>query len=223
MLITGICIRVNLQEGYSDLINQFLKDDDFDCVFAIRHNGKNNDNPHLHIAITTKLTIPTTRARLKKSLNCTGNKQYGMKKWDLDKKFIQYCLHECTEMDEVHAVITHNRKYGNSIWWDDQILKTLLKQHLVIATNIKANQPHKVMVDIYNTIDWDTCYTDSTLFKYIMRAYISRGDWLPNYHQVSRYMNYLKVMRAQILDNTTGNKNHQEEFLDQLYRNYFLR
>ncbi len=40
MLLTGIVIRVNLQEGYSELINQFLQDDDFDCVFAIRHKVK---------------------------------------------------------------------------------------------------------------------------------------------------------------------------------------
>ncbi len=65
--------------------------------------------------------------------------------------------------------------------------------------------------------------SDVILFKYIMRAYISRGDWLPNHHQILRYMNYLRVMRAQILDHTTGNQNHQEEFLDQLYKNYFLR
>lgn len=223
MMQTGIIIRVNLQEGYSALINSFLEDEDFECKFVIRHAGKHKDNPHLHISLITNLSIPTTRARLKKCLNTQGNKQYSMKKWNLDKKFIQYCLHECTTMEEVRSSITHNTKYGGSTWWDEPTLQQLLKQNLVIQTNIKANQPHKVMVDIYNTIDWEMHISDVILFKYIMRAYISRGDWLPNHHQILRYMNYLRVMRAQILDNTTGNQNHQEEFLDQLYKNYFLR
>lgn len=57
MIHNGIMIRVNLQEGYTAKVNDFLDDEDYDCKFVIRHEGKHKDNPHLHIAILTKITI----------------------------------------------------------------------------------------------------------------------------------------------------------------------
>lgn len=218
----GIMIRVNLLEGYSQKVNDFLQDEDYECKFVVRHDGQHKDNPHLHIAILTKITIQTMRARLKKALECQGNKSYSMKKWDTDKRFIQYCLKECDDMEDVRRTVLVNDKYGN-IWYDEEQLEHMMKASKVIQDNIKANSPHKVMIEVYQTIDWEECRGDRDIFKFIMRAYIERGDYLPNKYQMDRYMNYIKVMRAQILDSQTDDKNHQERFLDDLYENYYLR
>lgn len=161
------------------------------------------------------------RARLKKALDTQGNKSYSMKKWDTDKKFIQYCLHECDDMEDVQRTVLVNTKYGNT-WYDDETLEHLMKASKVIQDNIKANSPHKVMIEVYHTIDWDECRGDRDIFKFIMRAYIDRGDYLPNKYQTDRYMNYIKVMRAQILDSKEVQPIHQERFLDDLYENYYL-
>jgi hypothetical protein len=220
--LNGIMIRVNLQEGYTEKLTTFLSNEEYECVFMVKHEGKLKDNPHYHIGMITQATIQTVRARLKQSLETQGNKLYSMKKWDKDKKFIQYCLHECDTMDEVRSAVKINKNYSG-IWYSEATLEQLLQASKVIQDNIKANSPHKVMIEVYNTIDWELVRSDRDIFKFIMRAYIDRGDWLPNRYQIERYMNYIKVMRAQILDKTSGDGNAQERFLDGLYDNYFLR
>lgn len=217
-----ISIRLNQVEGFRQKMLDFFSGEDYECVFIISHQGKHKDNPHWHLAVITKCTIQTLRARLHAAVGCKGNKQVSMKKWDGKRKYIQYCLHECKTIDEVNDTIEVNRNYAGQ-WWTDDELKEMLRLTTVITDNIIQNRPKKVMIEIFERLDMSRGYTDQCLFREIMRYYIDKGDWLPNKHQAERYINYLKMMIAEVRDQVRDDTQNMDYFIDRLYENYFLR
>jgi len=188
-------------------------------IFIIKHMGKNQDNPHFHMALKSTLTTQTLRARLKKYYTCKGNETLSVKKWDGKDKFIQYCLHECKTLQEVNDNLLLNTM--PSVGQEE--LGELLKKHLTMSLIIKENRPKKVMIEIYEKLDMNRGYTDQCLFQEIMRYYIAKGDWLPNKFQAERYLNYLKMMIAEYRDSTRDDSMNMDYFIKRLYENYFLR
>lgn len=67
-------IRIQDHEGYEELIKEFFAD--YQDVLAVRHGGRNEDNPHFHIAIKTNLKRPALRARLVKKFDKDKGNQH---------------------------------------------------------------------------------------------------------------------------------------------------
>lgn len=216
-----ISIRLNQCEGFLQKMKDFFQDEDYHAVFCISHQGKNKDNPHWHLGVITKITIQTLRARLKTAVGCVGNKQVSMKKWDGKRKYIQYCLHECLTMEDVQDTIVMNKNYSGQ-WYSDDELQEMLNLSRAIKNNIIENRPKKVMVEIFEGLDMSRGYTDQCLFREVLKYYISKGDWLPNKHQAERYLNYLKMMIAEVKDQGREDTQNVDYFIDNLYEKYFL-
>ncbi|WP_445775543.1 hypothetical protein, partial [Shewanella sp.] len=134
-------------------------------------------------------------------------------------KYLQYCLHECTTVDEVNRDILQNT--FPSLTQDR--LALLLQNHQAIAIVIKEGAPRKVMTELFEKLDLTRGYTDQSLFRIILRYYIDKGDWIPNKFQAERYLHYLKVMLAQHSDLARGDTQSVDRFIDNLYEKYFLR
>ncbi|WP_445775542.1 hypothetical protein, partial [Shewanella sp.] len=111
-MLHSLAIRLTLREGYTELTNKIDTDvfapGELESIFIIKHLGKHQDNPHFHFAVVSSLSTQTLRARLKKYYNCKGNETLSIKKWDGQDKYLQYCLHECTTVDEVNRDILQN-------------------------------------------------------------------------------------------------------------------
>lgn len=218
-----LMVRLNIQEGFTALTQRIPQDlfqaGELDAIFVIKHMGKNKDNPHYHIALTTSLTSQTLRARLKIYFGIKGNGAFSLKKWDGDPKFIQYCLHECKTMEDVQA----NLMMNTYKFYTPSVLEQMLQNSADIQDNLRKNTPKKIMIEIYNTLSPDRGYTNQCLFRAIMKYYIARGDWLPNKFQAERYINYLRVMINEREDAKRGNTQGVDRFIDELYENYFLR
>ena len=91
-------IRIQEHPEYSAKIKETFGDiKQFSEVVAVKHTGKEKNNPHFHIARKTHLKTPCLRARLVKVFAADKGNQHMSIKSTEDKeydKIIQYMFHE---------------------------------------------------------------------------------------------------------------------------------
>jgi len=91
----GYCVRVQALDGYAQKIVALQLQTDYTSVLAVKHSGKNKDNPHYHIVIKTNVKHQAFRVRMKNVFtDGKGNEHMSLRVWDGDDKALSYLFHE---------------------------------------------------------------------------------------------------------------------------------
>lgn len=95
METVGYCLRVQAQEGYGDKVGALTLNPEYTAVLAVKHKGKNGENPHYHVVIRTGVKAQAFRVRMKKLFpDGKGNQHMSIVQWDGDNKALSYLFHE---------------------------------------------------------------------------------------------------------------------------------
>jgi len=91
----GYCVRVQALEGYGEKVQALVLPPEYTAVLAVKHKGRNGENPHYHIVIRTIIKPQAFRVRLKNTFpDGKGNEHMSIKAWDGDNKALSYLFHE---------------------------------------------------------------------------------------------------------------------------------
>lgn len=95
MSTIGFFVRVDALQNYQEKIVMLQASDDYQVVFAVKHQGKTNENTHFHIIVVTKVKPQAFRVRMKKVFDQgKGNGHMSIKPYDGSEDAYAYCFHE---------------------------------------------------------------------------------------------------------------------------------
>lgn len=226
-----LCIRIDEKDGYPELIEKVFKGDDYESAIVVRHLGKDGRNPHYHAVVEAYYGKEVMRYRLNKVFDKgSGNGHMSIKEWDGDKKAIQYTLHECKLPEDVEKCVVVNvgGRYKEHRWvaiaWSE--LERLRQLSIEIADEIKDNSPGKICgIIAKHIIDNDLNTRDTKLiWSLICKWLLKKGKWMiSNKFQAERWVLQVKCEIAKMEDAKRGNEKSQDDLIDELYQNYFVR
>lgn len=226
-----LCIRIDEKDGYPDLVKTVFEGEDFSSAVAVRHLGKDKRNPHYHIVCEAYYTKETMRYRLNKTFNKgSGNGHMSIKEWDGDKKAIQYLLHECREPSDVQECVKVNvgERYEDHrfamVAWSE--LERLRQLSIEIADEIKDNSPGKICGIIAKHIDDNGLnpHDKRLVWNLICKWLMKKGKWMiSNKFQAERWMLQVRTEVAKIEDARRGTTKSQDELIEEMYQDYFVR
>lgn len=206
-------LRLDEKQDYEKLI---LEMEDMGEMFVIKHQGKKKNNPHFHFAIKTNVKKDAYRKRLKNIFTKgKGNGHMSLKDWDGEDVYIQYLLHECSELKEVKENIVLD-----SIGYDDATLELLLARSRNIVDGMKANNPVNVVQKIIERLTEEKVFkpTPGLIFHMILDWYANQeGKWFPNRFQMDNYITYILGQMSRIADAPSGGDDNWTAFKERLW------
>lgn len=222
----GVAIRIDEKEGYEKLITEaFTPGEEIEGAFCIKHMGKTGRNPHFHLAVWSKVSKATLRARLNQIFNKgSGNGHMSLKEWDGKEKYIQYCLKECSSDDHMWNTIKLNSNGGHFVMYPPVKLVELRERSAEIVNDIKENTPTQIIGRIAGEfVDNGWNVSDKAIFTRVMKYLMAKGKWvLANKFQAERWVLQIRAVIAQIEDSKDGSEKSQDKLIDDLFQKYFL-
>lgn len=96
--------RVDENDDTAATVVSFFDEERCSRVLALRHNGIDGENQHIHVVMELNVPRPIDgfRQLLKRQFSCKGNKDYSLKPWDRNEKAISYMFKE--GQDIVHCL-----------------------------------------------------------------------------------------------------------------------
>lgn len=226
-----LCIRIDEKDGYPSLIEEVFAGDDFASAIVVRHLGKDKRNPHFHIVCEAYYSKEVMRYRLNKKFDKgSGNGHMSIKEWDGDKKAIQYLLHECRVPEDIEECVKVNlgERYKDHrfvmVAWSE--LERLRQLSIEIVDEIKDNSPGKICGIIAKHIDDNglDARDKRLVWNLICKWLMKKGKWMiSNKFQAERWMLQVRTEVAKIEDAKRGNEKSQDELIEEMYQDYFVR
>lgn len=88
-------MRVDALDGYGEKLPLLALNTDYQSMIAVKHKGKNGENPHFHIVVRTEVAGQAFRVRMRKVFDQgKGNRHMSIKPWDGNNDAISYLFHE---------------------------------------------------------------------------------------------------------------------------------
>lgn len=209
----GYCVRVVALDGYLDKIAGLLICPDYISMIAVRHLGKNRDNPHYHIVIKTAVKQQAFRVRMKKVFDMgKGNAHMSIKEWDGALEAISYLFHE----NESDDVIVARKNIS------DETIEKARERNRDVQTKIekaKERASWRLEEALYQqimndpTIRKEYVYHEQRIAEELVLLALRNDKYVPNDYQLKAMVTKI---RFKLLN---GNVRSEEEFA----RQYVMR
>jgi len=207
----GFCIRVQALEGYTDRINAFVLVDDYVGVLAVKHRGRNGENPHYHIVVRTRLEPQTFRKRMKKIFpEGKGNEHMSIKPWDGAIDALSYLFHEDPD-GPYHTIKGITNEYLAEI-------RDKNKSVLTAVNKAKEKSSHKLLdiaTEHFRTIKTHGGFTDVEIATF-MFLHALRNDKYPPQPWLVKSM--VTLVQFRLLNNVVSK---EEEFASAMAQTIF--
>jgi hypothetical protein len=141
-----------------------------------------------------------------------------LKDWDGEDLYIQYLLHECSDIKEVKEKIILD-----SIGYSDALLEELLARSRNIVEGMKANNPVNIVQKIIGRLTEEKVLNPSRalVFHMIMDWYAKQeGKWFPNRFQMDNYITYILGQMSLIADAPSGGDDNWNNFKEMMWYKY---
>lgn len=201
-------LRLNEYEGYYDQLCAMFNDELFKWVLFVHHTGKKNENPHFHAVFRTEGVTRKALAEMIKTrfTKAKGNKNYSLLESDGRITAKSYLFHEHTPVE-----------YSKNV--SSEELKEFQQVNDDIQEDIKENRPLKILdkvIDILRSTGKykSFCPSSEAVFVVIVKELLSRGEWIPNSYQMTRWINRVRSQFA--IDN-----GKEEFFIKCLYSEFY--
>jgi len=211
----GYCVRVDARDGYLDKLSAIPLHKDFLSIVAVKHYGKNKENPHYHLVIQTTVADQAMRVRMRKIFpDGKGNGHLSLKRWDGNEDAISYLFHEDKDSK---LLLCYNVS-------DETIARARARNLEVslLVSKAKGKASHtveKIVLDELVKNGFKKEYIgDPAIAKKLILCALRSGKYAPNNYQIKRM-----VARIQF-ELCDGGEQAEERLADsmvaEIYRQY---